>query len=198
MAMPEHTPEIGYNHTPGAIAGAKKGKKMTFEQADNGNCNPYYDKGFIGYKTNCQTCVAVYVARRQGYNVRALPNLNNKDIKDLSHMTNIAYVDKNGSPPIMRFKPQGTQTAKWLSNNMKDGEIYAVRGTWKGKHSGHIITAEKINGEIRFYDPQINKIYSATDAQIQIFGGMKNISAFNVTNVKLNEKFCDKIMKGNK
>lgn len=196
-ALAEHTPDKNYIHKPGAIAGAKRGQKMTFKEADSGNCNPYYDKGFIGYKTNCQTCVAVYVARRQGYDVRALPNLNNQDIKDLSYQTNLAYLDSTGNPPQFKYKPRYTETNSWLSKQMKDGEIFAVRGTWKGRNCGHIIVAEKINGIMRYYDPQTNKIYKAKDAQMQIFGGMKDIRAFDVTNVTLNEKFCDKIMKGN-
>ena len=195
---PEHMPEVGYKHQPGKIAGADKGERMTFDEADNGHCNPYYStqpNAPIGYRTNCQTCVAVYVARRNGYDVRALPNLNNEAIYDLSRNTTLAYRDANGNHPTMVGKPYGAKTEIWLKNTMRDGDIYAIRGTWKGKNVGHIITAEKVNGEIKFYDPQVNKEYSAKDAQLQLWGGMTNISAFNVSNVTMDEAFCDKIMK---
>ena len=197
-AQTEHMPEQNYTHTPGAIAGAKKGSPMTFEQADSGNVNPYYNKGFIGYATNCQTCVAVYVARRQGYDVRALPNLNNREIKELSHFTNLAYVDENGRHPEMVSKPRGGVTDRWLSGQMQEGDRFAVRGTWKGRHCGHIIVAEKVNGAMQYYDPQTNTKYNAAEAQSKLFGSMKDIRAFNVTNARLDEKFCDKIMKGNR
>lgn len=196
-ALAEHNPDKNYIHKPGAIAGAQKGARMTFKEADSGNCNPYYGKGFIGYKTNCQTCVAVYVARRNGYNVRALPNLNNKDIRDLSYQPNLAYLDSYGNAPNMKYKTKWAKTDSWLSNQMKDGDMYAIRGTWKGRNCGHIIVVEKIKGQMRYYDPQINETYNSKEAQSQIFKSMKDIRAFDVTNVKLNEKFCDKIMKGN-
>ncbi len=85
---PQHNPDINYKHLSNHIAGAERGAPMNFEQADSGKVNPFIKqtynpftgKGLIGYKTNCQTCVAVYVARRKGYDVRALPNLDNKNI----------------------------------------------------------------------------------------------------------------------
>lgn len=96
---PLHTPDKNYTHKDGAVAGARKGEPMTFEQADSGHCNPFYQDNIkgktIGYQTNCATCVATYIARRQGYDVRALPNLNNLSVANLSHNTMLAYIDKS-------------------------------------------------------------------------------------------------------
>ena len=194
-AMPEHTPDANYKHTNGAISGATKGAPMTFEQANSGHCNPYFEKGYIGYATNCQTCVATYVARRMGYNVRALPNLNNRDIRDLSYQTNLAYVTADGTHPTMQDKPYSMPTRKWIENTIREGEIYAIRGSWKGKRSGHIICIERENGNIRVYDPQTNKPYSYEEAAKVYFSRWNDIRMMNLTDVSMDESFCDKIMK---
>ncbi len=195
-SMPEHVADPNYVHKNGAISGANKKAPMTFEQADNGHCNPYYNKGLIGYATNCQTCVAVYIARRKGYDVRALPNLNNREIRDLSLNVTLAYVSADGKPPKLTEKPKGYSTTKWLDGTIKEGEIHAIRGTWKGGHSGHIIVAERVNGKVLVYDPQTNKKYSAQEAGREFFSRWKNTKSMNLTGVKMNERFCDKIMKG--
>ena len=195
-SQPEHVADPNYVHKDGAISGANKTAPMSFEQADGGHCNPYYNKGYIGYATNCQTCVAVYVARRQGYNVRALPNLNNRDIRDLSINVTLAYVGSDGNPPKLIEKPRGASTTRWLESTVKEGETHAIRGTWKGGHSGHIIVVERENGALRVYDPQTNKKYSASEANNVFFSRWRNTKTMNLTNAKMNEAFCDKIMKG--
>ena len=125
---------------------------MDFQKADSGNVNPFYRKG-IGYSYNCQTCVATYFARRQGYDVRALPNLNNKYIYALSRDVSLAYLDKNGNKPKQIGKPKGERISLFLEKNVKADGIYAVDFQWKGKSSGHIITVERDNsGSVRLYD----------------------------------------------
>lgn len=187
---PKHNPDKNYVHQDGAIAGAVKGTPMTFEQADNGNCNPYYGKGLIGYKTNCQTCVAVYIARRQGYNVRALPNLNNKNIYRLSTNTTLAY---NGA--IKENKPKGKGVTTWLEQTIKQGEIYSVEFRWGKSSKGHIITCERgKDGVLRLYDPQTNEITNNKDIN-NYFSYTSEVKIMNLTNVKIDETFCDKIMK---
>ena len=189
---PKHNPDKNYIHKDGAIAGALKGTPMTFEQADSGNVNPYYMKG-IGYAFNCQTCVATYIARRQGYDVRALPNLNNKNIYSLSYNTNLAYVNAK-----KQAKPKGTGTTMWLEQTIKQGEIYSVEFCWKGKRQGHIITCERDKtGSLRLYDPQTNKIYKNQDMK-SYFARTTDVEITNLTNVKINERFCDSIMKKEK
>lgn len=198
MNDPDHTPTKGYTHQDGAIDSAVKGAPMTFEQADSGNCNPHYgDKSKIGYRHNCQTCVAVYVARRQGYDVSALPNLNNKNIYDLSHDTALAYRTEQGRHPAQIAKRRGQRNYAFLQETVKEGGIYSLEFGWAGSTCGHIITAEKDSaGNIRLYDPQTNHVIE----------GKKNISAYlvrttnqrvmDLTNVTMDESFCDKIMKG--
>lgn len=53
----------------------------------------------------------------------------------------------------------------------------------------------KVNGKIRFYDPQTNKVY--TDAERRYtFSKGKDFSMIKLSGCTLDEKFCDKVMKG--
>lgn len=191
---PAHNPDKNYRHQDGAIAGAKKGAPMDFKQADSGNVNPYYGKG-IGYGHNCQTCVATYVARRQGYDVHALPNLNNKNIYRLSYDTSLAYLDANGQHPTRIRKPKNTRVDSFLEQTVKPNEIYSVGFTYKSAHCGHVITAERgADGAVRLYDPQNNKIVEKKDFG-KYFRITRDIELMNLTNCKINETFADSIMK---
>jgi hypothetical protein len=195
LADPEHNPDTAYTHKDGAISGATKGKPMTFEQADSGNCNPYFGKGFIGYRYNCQTCVAVFIARRNGYDVRALPNLNNKNIRDLSYMTNLAYIDKHGNHPSYVRKRTGERTISWLERTVKEGHIYSLEYGYRGKSDGHIITIERVGGKLRLYDPQTNNERHTNRDIVDYLARTDRHAVMDLTSVTLEEKFCDKIMK---
>lgn len=167
---------------------------MNFTQADNGTCNPYYNK-VEGYDDNCQTCVAVYIARRLGYNVRALPNFNNDDIRHLAGNTNRAYLDSDGWHPESDFETTKKQS-EFLEKTLKNGEIYSVSVRWKDDDDGHIVVAEKDSqGKLFIYDPQNNKTYRG-NAIKEFFKRTKDgIEYTNLTNVSMDEKFCDKVMK---
>lgn len=190
-----HNPDPDYKHERGKIAGAAKGTPMSFEKADSGNCNPYYGKGLIGYRHNCQTCVAVYIARRNGYDVRALPNLNNRNIADLSHDTALAYVNDYGNKPHHKLKPYGMRTDRFLDQSIKEGRLYSIEWQYGASSNGHIITVERnADGKVQLYDPQTNEI--TTDVS-KYFNEARatNIKIMDLTDYKLDEKFCDKIMK---
>ena len=192
---PRHNPDYSYEHQKGFIAGAKKGEPMTFEQADNGNVNPWYGKDKIGYRHNCQTCVATYFARRMGYDVSALPNLNNEKIAKLSRNTSLAYMDKDGNPPKHNSKPKGVGVSNWLNNSIKNGEIHTIEFGYGQSRRGHIIIAEKDSaGELKLYDPQINQVYTKKEIQ-GYFVGKTGCKTMNLSNCTLNEKYCDGIMK---
>ena len=197
MSNLEHIPEKNYTHMAGAIAGAKKETPMTFEQADSGNVNPFFDKGFIGYRTNCQTCVAVYVARRQGYDVRALPNLNNKYIAALSFNSLAIYQNKDGNMPKSIKRPYRERITSFLDKNVEENKIYTLQMLWTGRSSGHIVTVERDNGVVRVYDPQTNRIYKGK--QIYSFmSKVSNVSLADVTDCTIKEEWADRIMKRSK
>ena len=68
---------------PEYIGAVKRGKPMTFEEADTGKENPYYFDGNgnvdYPYSINCQRCVPVFLLRLLGYNVSAKPNIKDDD-----------------------------------------------------------------------------------------------------------------------
>ncbi len=194
----EHTPEKNYTYKKGCIAGAEKGKKMSFRQADNGAFNPYH-KLVEGYEDNCQTCVAVYVARRQGYNVRALPYLysgsyTNSTMRDLANNPYKAYKDAQNEQP-QAIKYFGENKHSFLEKIIQPGEIYSVSFGWR-KGGFHIILAEKdVDGKLFLYDPQSNKKYANNKISKYFKSVERSMVYVNLTNVSMNEAVCDKIMK---
>jgi len=193
---PSQNPTAGYQHEEGKIDGARKSSPMNFEKADSGSVNPNYkNPEAIGYHTNCQTCVATYFARRMGYDVQALPNLNNRSIYMLSMNVSLAYKTESGNHPTKISIPPRQTREKFIESQLNEGEIGALQWGWKGKREGHIISVEKVNGKIRFYDPQTNKVY--TDAERRYtFSKGKDFSMIKLSGCTLDEKFCDKVMKG--
>lgn len=197
---PQHNPEKIEDHISGTIAGIKCGEPMTFEQADGGRVNPFYEDGcrgrLIGYRHNCQTCVATYVARRKGYDVRALPNLNNKNIFSLSLDTTIAFVDSNGKHPVEKNKGVSQRKLDFLNSEISDNRVYSLSFGWKGRRDGHIVIAERMGGSVVVYDPQTNKQYKDNNEISQFLSRTRNLKLADLTDYNLDEKFCDSIMKG--
>lgn len=196
---PQHNPDSIENHINGTIAGVKCGQPMTFEQADGGRVNPFFEKSCqgqaIGYRHNCQTCVAVYFARRKGYDVRALPNLNNKNIFNLSHDTTLAFVDDKGNHPVEKGKGAYQKTLDFLNSEVGDNRVCSLSFNWKGRRDGHIVIAEKMGGNVVVYDPQTNKQYKENEIS-QFLSKTNNLKLADLTDFNLDEKFCDSIMKG--
>ena len=199
---PEHNPDPNYKHVKGAVAGVKRGKPMTFKEADSGHCNPFYKQawndytqtGYIGYRTNCQTCVAAFIARRQGYDVRALPNLDNESIYRLSLDPMLAYVDKNGNHPTERAQKKGQGAKSFLESQLSDGRIYSLTWQTRGTREGHIVTVGKKNGKIWLYDPQNDHYCKDRDALRYMSRGIK-MRVADLTDMRIDEQFCDKIFK---
>ncbi len=197
---PDHVPDQNYQHRSGFIAGEPKGEPMSFEQANGGKVNPFYEQGrkgeLIGYLTNCQTCVAAYVARRQGYNVRALPNLDNKEIYNLS-LSPLSIYEKGGRSPEEIGKHPMERTADFLDRMVKEGSICTVSCKWIGRNSGHIVTAERTAEGVRLYDPQTGKVYAKNEINA-FFSRATNIRVADVTGFEINTRIADRIMKGAK
>ncbi len=188
---PNHNPDRNYAHVDGAIAGVKKGKPMTHEQADSGNVNPYYSSNQIGYRTNCQTCVATYAARLQGYDVRALPNLNNRDIYQLSYNPGLAFVDENGQHP--KSQEMGRRD---ILGELPPNTLRAVKWQWGKRRSGHIVIMGNDGNGTYMYDPQTNVYMNQTKQIRKYTGGANNFSYYDLSGCRMDETYCDKVMKG--
>lgn len=147
------------NYYPKTIAGVQRGKEMSEEEADSGNPNPNYGTG-SGYGINCQSCVVCYEARLRGYNVMTLPNTRGSKLSELSHDTNMAWIDpKTGlkPEPLYTKAKNSRQCYKFLEENVKGGERYNFSFGWKRSRQGHIVSISRNKeNKVEIYDPQTN------------------------------------------
>lgn len=164
---------------------------MDFAAADGNRCNPYYGSDYIGYKTNCQTCVAVYFARRMGYDIQALPNLNNSAIRDLSHNVTLAYRDAEGNHPAIKRKPDGMRKSAWIDSIAQTGKIVAVQMQCRGRSDGHIVTAERIDGVPQIYDPQTGETYKGAYIAYYLADAV-NLGSIDLTECTPDEEYLTK------
>ena len=171
---------------------------MSFDKADGGNPNPYYKEDvefageLFGYTTNCQTCVVAFEARMRGFDVRALPNNRNPYIKDLSRMTNLAYVDKNGNHPAYIIPKSGEHKEKFIERIVKEGR-YTVQFVQGG--CGHIISAFRQDGKLVLYDPQNGVVVKNNKNYLQ---RKRNFRIMRVDNVEFDQEYVNYILKGTK
>ena len=160
------------------LAGVSKGEPMNREKADNKSPNPGF-WGRPGCSSNCQTCVVAFEARLRGYNVQALGNYKNPTIKDLSHRTNIAWIDpETGKHPEYKYDA-AVKNAKscyqWLDKEIKPGNRYTIEFGWKGRRqTGHIVSIDKDeNNALRIYDPQSGRIITDNNELLKYFQRFK-------------------------
>ncbi len=166
--------------------GIIQGKAMTFEEANelrgninfipktiDGKPNQTYTDANNKYHINCQSCVVANELRRRGYDVTALPNLQEKgNIPfELSYKTEWAWIDNNTQKTPTKVNVGRTidrrgriiakpykETMNDLMNVMKEPGRYHVNFAWK-KGNGHIITFDRFeSGKIKWYDPQTGKV----------------------------------------
>lgn len=145
--------------------GVKKGKPMSYEDADTGRENPNYKRGVNnGYNLNCQTCTLVHELRRRGFDVTAKPNIKGSAHKAIDWQQRFMSADGNYVTEewISRWKYDNGYKAitekranEFLSLKMKDAGRYEIYVKWKGRNSAHVFLAEvDKTGKIHFFDPQ--------------------------------------------
>lgn len=149
---------------PVKIGKFKRGKDMSFEEADSGKPNPKY--GSYKYDVNCQTCVVAMEARLRGYNLSAKAKVTRHQ-DELSRASERAYInpETGKAPEIIRDGYEKVRTEKekveFFERIIKPGERYNFKVTWKGHHSGHVVSiSRKPDGKLAIYDPQVNRTYS--------------------------------------
>ena len=165
--------------------GIKRGKEMTFEEANELQGNINFSKSHE-YGVNCQSCVVANELRRRGYDVTALPNLQKAGNipYELSSKTNWAWIDPETMATPVKKRAGGvydvTRTGALKSKNIsaltkeiielvKEPGRYHIDFSWKSGNSGHIITLEKlVNGKIVLYDPQNGTIVNWADISKRI------------------------------
>lgn len=152
---------------PKTIAGVKRGKPMTFEQADGGRVNPHFNRTNPAYYRNCQSCVVAFEARLRGYNLQAAPKNRNGKTQELSQHSSWAYIDPKTGKKCEYTKINVSNVKEhyaYLNKNIKPNERYQMTYTWKergtNKLHGHVLTiARDKNGKLMMYDPQTNQFY---------------------------------------
>ena len=191
--------------------GIKRGKEMTFEEANELRGSINFGKGYE-YGVNCQSCVVSNELRRRGYDVTALPNLKkagNIPYK-LSGKTNWAWIDPKTMTTPVKKKAGGvydiTRTGALKSKNIsaltkdiielvKEPGRYHIDFSWKSGNSGHIITLEKkTDGKIVIYDPQNGEIvnWANLSKRIKLQNG---VNVLRVDNLLVNTDIINGVVK---
>lgn len=173
---------------PPTIGGVAAGDPMSFEEADNGNVNPWFDdvdylptnateedeKHAQGYQENCAAGVIAYEARLRGYDVQpksayGKDGKENTTMKELSDSTDMAWRTADGKRPEIKKNGHEVESAEdikgWLDQNMESGARYTFGFDVKSEEEiGHIVSARKTDtGEIELYDPQVSGTYRGND-----------------------------------
>ena len=145
--------------------GIKKGRPMSFIEADELKGNPNYQSELDGYSTNCPACVITNELRRRGWDVEALPRIDDEEgfYEALAKQTGIVWVNpKTGRPPVKEFVSlkgkSEEQIIAAVGSKVKSKGRYHIGLQWDESFErdyGHIFTLEKKrNGTIFAHDPQ--------------------------------------------
>lgn len=136
-------------------AGAKREKPIPIENAVAG-ANPYYSQS-AEYRVNCQRCVQTYELRRRGYDVIAKPK---PSANNTVTWGSECFIPKEQIQESWKsFTLNLSQTAvKNELQNSPEGARYAIYVKWKGRGKGaHVFIAEKLNGSVKYMDPQTGR-----------------------------------------
>lgn len=162
--------------------GIKRGKPMTFTEANEMKGNPHYGEN-EGYRINCQTCVVAHELRLRGFDVSALANTKGSALEKLAMATHTAWQGLNKEDiPIFAKKTLDKRgyirfpkiNWKQVSDATSAPGRYHIAWNWKRKHDGHIITIERLSdGKIRFYDPQTGELDIFSRYKKDIAGGIR-------------------------
>lgn len=134
--------------------GVQQLQPMTIDKALEGT-NPEYNSSW-GYNNNCQRCVQAYEMRRRGYPVEALPKKkrNNKIIWGSESFGNYGMNQKSFNSGFT-FNQTKQQVFDELAN-APNGARYSVYIKWNKGSDAHVFVAEKVNGVVKYIDPQSN------------------------------------------
>ena len=133
--------------------GVRKSASISVTDAISG-ANPGYSKGGA-YRVNCQRCVQAYEFRRRGYDVVAKPKPQVKD--DIITWGSECFAGQNNDIVEYTFS-QTTAQVKHEIEKSPDGARYGIYVKWRGVNSAHVFVAEKVNGVVRYLDPQSGKL----------------------------------------
>ena len=153
--------------------------------------NPNYYKG-EEYRENCQRCCPTYLLRLQGFDVIANPDNfgHNESVNYvLRRAQHLKYVKADGTHPMPHFtrgsENFGKNEIEAFMKDLPDGAIVEIGCTWK-KGGGHDFIGEKVDGVVKYYDPQNGD----TDASHYFNDMVKDQTHFvRIDNTKVNEEY---------
>lgn len=146
-----------------------RGRRMSINKACKG-ANPNYLQG-EKYQNNCQRCVQAYEMRRRGYDVTASakPTKNNKIIWG----SECFVKDRKDAYSAFTMKVSEKAVRQELEN-APNGARYIIYVAWRKSRSAHVFVGEKIDGKVRYVDPQSGK----EDAESHFSLGKRNKFGF--------------------
>lgn len=166
----------------------EKGEAMTWDKADAGSVNPDY--GQEGTRTNCQTCVPVFIARLQGYDIEALPYTEKAEV--LAKNVSSAYVNAERLlAPRLYDLLDGTNAEKFerMFALTDEGAILQVAFDWAGADEGHTAIMSTDEEGMFIYDPQDDS-YAFEDEFEMYFSNsrvdLQSIEVYRVDNAEIN------------
>ena len=170
--------------------GYKRGKVMSFEEADNGQSNISRDI------ENCASCVVVHEMRLRGYDISALKY----DARDgsisklLSEDTRSIWMTAKGKTPEFSALIGGEpdDIVKAIEKQTQPiGSRYHIG--WDNRNGGgHIVTLERTERGLGCYDPQVNEFMSLQEIVKNMAQGSK-IELLRVDRLLVRSQMFNKI-----
>lgn len=193
---------------PDTLAGIKRGKEMSFKEADGNKCNPMNGKSGE-YDLNCTACVVAFEARRRGYNISA-KGYDKNTFEILENNPEKAWIDPKTNKYPKPLKDENALTARkakqWLQEVVEEGKRYTIEHEVYSKdRERHILTVYKERGKLKLYDPQTGEKfvgeefdkYMKTVRYKTIYKGKKiktPINLLRVDNLAFNEKIINNVL----
>jgi len=189
------------NYYPESISGVKRGRPMTFEEADSGNVNPHYTGKYKDpYSENCQSCVLAFIARLRGYDVKAKRFLGEKTVSgELANNERKGYIidEKGRHPDFVKYNgdKRVTKAREFLEATIHNDEMYCLRIKWKRGMGRHVVIAGRKDGVLYIYDPQSNEMYKRSEITYLLYGTIcKRMKIFRIDNAALNPYFFNRVL----
>ena len=154
--------------------GMKRCKRMTMDEADMQNANPFYSKG-REYHINCATCTPTYVLRTMGFDVTAGANVAGTQVDYLSrghafevwlnadgtaatHESVVDWLAKKGGKQMTQKR-----WIEFINEKTADEGIYGFSVGWKGG-GGHMTVLQRTaDGRLLYIEPQLDNHLTRDD-----------------------------------
>lgn len=175
----------------------KRGKPMSFKEADGKKPNPLYDTNWK-YTQNCQVCVAAFELRLRGYDVEAKAfDLGNKAIRALERDPNEMFMSQREMLPIEKDFESWTleNQYKRLERKVKGKERYHLCIHWEDG-SGHVVTLQRSGRQLMVYDPQNGETFKGVkEIRDNLLKDSETLFLYRVDDKPVNVELASKVLK---